>query len=79
MYLQGKKTEALRVLDSLKPQQLETVSVAACYGILLEATGNRAKAKKYLDLASKVQMLPEERKLIDSAKRGLEQSAAPKS
>jgi len=79
LYLQGKKTEALRVLDSLKPQQLETVSVAACYGILLEATGNRAKAKKYLDLASKVQMLPEERKLIDSAKRGLEQSAAPKS
>jgi tetratricopeptide (TPR) repeat protein len=79
LYRQGKKTEALKVLDRLDPPQLETASVAPCYGILLEATGNRAKAKKYLDLASKFQMLPEERQLIDSAKRDLDQTGTPKS
>jgi tetratricopeptide (TPR) repeat protein len=79
LYQQGKKTEALKVLDGLGPQQLESASVAPCYGILLAATGNRAKAKRYLDLASKVQMLPEERKLIDSARNDLDQTGTPKS
>jgi uncharacterized ubiquitin-like protein YukD len=73
------KTEALKVFDRLEPQQLETLSVAACYGILLEATGNRTKAKRYLDLASKAQMLPEERKLIDNAITDFDQTEAPKS
>jgi predicted Zn-dependent protease len=79
LFQQGKKTEALQVLDRLDPPQLETACVAPCYGILLEATGNHTKAKRYLDLASKIQMLPEERELVDSAKRELEQSGTPKS
>jgi len=79
LYLQGKKIEALKVLDRLDPPQLETASVAPCYGILLEATGNRSKAKKYLDLASRFPMLPEERQLIDNAKRELDQTGPPKS
>jgi predicted Zn-dependent protease len=79
LYQQGSNTEALKVLDRLKPQELDSVSVAACYGILLEATGDRTKAKRYLDLAAKTQMLPEERKLIESAKRDVDQGGAPKS
>jgi tetratricopeptide (TPR) repeat protein len=79
LYQQGKKTEALKVLDRLDPREIETATVAPCYGILLEATGNRLKAKRYLDLASKFQMLPEERKLIDSAKRDLDHAGTPKS
>jgi predicted Zn-dependent protease len=79
LHQRGRNAEALKVFDRLQPQQLETVSVAACYGILLEATGNRTTAKRYLDLASKAQMLPEERKLIDSATMDLEQTEAPKS
>jgi tetratricopeptide (TPR) repeat protein len=79
LYQQGKKTEALKVLNCLDPRQLETASVAPCYSILLQATGNHKMAKKYLDLASKFQMLPEERKLIDSAKKDLDQTGTPKS
>jgi predicted Zn-dependent protease len=79
LYQQGKKTEALEVLDLLDPRELETALVAPFYGILLEATGNRMKARRYLDLASKFQILPEERKLIDSAKKDLDQTGTPKS
>jgi tetratricopeptide (TPR) repeat protein len=79
LYLHGKKTEALKVFDGLDSPLLETPYVAPCYGIVLEATGNRLKAKKYLDLALKVPMLPEERKLVESAQRNLDQTAPPKS
>jgi tetratricopeptide (TPR) repeat protein len=79
LYLQGKKTEACQVLERLDPQQLESAPVAPCYGLLLEASGDGRKAKKYLDLASKLQMLPEERKLIESARRSLDRGETPKS
>jgi hypothetical protein len=46
---------------------------------VLEATGNRLKAKKYLDLALKAPMLPEERKLVESAQRKLDLNEPPKS
>ncbi len=79
LHQQGKNAEALKVLDGLDPQLLETAYVAPCYGIVLEATGNHIKAKKFLDLASKFPMLPEELALIESAKRKLDQPAPPKS
>jgi predicted Zn-dependent protease len=79
LYQQGKKTEALKVLNQLDPQQLETASVAPAIGILLEATGDRQKAKRYLELASRFQMLPEERKLIDGARSSLDHAGTPRS
>ena len=79
LYQQGKIAEALKVLDLLDPRQLETASVAPCYGLLLEATGNRMEAKRYLDLALKFQLLPEERKLVDNARRDVEQTGTPRS
>jgi predicted Zn-dependent protease len=79
LYRQGKTNEARQVLERLDPQQLESAAVAPCYGLLLEASGNGTKAKKYLDLASKLQMLPEERKLIEGARRSLDQGERPKS
>ncbi len=79
LYLHGKKTDALKVLDRLDAQQLETAAVAPCYGLVLKALGDRVKAKKYLDLASKFAMLPEERKFIDAARNDLDQAIIPKS
>ena len=79
LYRQGMKAEAVKVLDRLEPRQLETVSVAPWYGILLEANGNRATAKRYLEAALKARMLPEEQKLVDSAVSNLAQTGAPKS
>ncbi len=63
--LQHKTAQALSVFERLKPQELEDPSIAAYYGIILRASGNRAKAKRFLELGAKTRLLPEERRLID--------------
>jgi Flp pilus assembly protein TadD len=70
LHLQKKDAEALKVIEQLKPQELQNPSIAGYYGLILKATGNGAKAKTYLELASKDPLLPEERKLFDRAKAG---------
>jgi len=68
LYVQEKSAEALKTLEQLQPEQLEKFSVCGCYGMVLKATGNGDKAKKYLDLAAKAPLLPEERKLVEKAR-----------
>ena len=57
-------------MQQLPPKALETPSIAGYYGLILRATGSPAKAKVYLEWASKGKMLPEEKKLFDRAKTG---------
>ena len=71
LHLQNKDAEALKILESLKPAELENPSIAGGYGLVLQASGNRAKARKYLEIGSKAAMLPEERKLIEKASADL--------
>ena len=71
LHLREKNDNALRVLEKLTPQQLEDPAVAGYYGVVLRATGNGQKAKKYLDLAVKGRLLPEERKLLEKAGAGI--------
>ena len=71
LHLQKKDPEARKVLEKLNAQELAQPSVAGYYGIVLEATGDRVKARKYLDLTSNAHVLPEERKLFDQARAGL--------
>ena len=71
LQLQEKNAEALKVIERLTPQELETPSLAGYYGLILKATGNSVKAKAYLETASKAQLLPEERKLFDKARAGI--------
>jgi tetratricopeptide (TPR) repeat protein len=71
LYLQGKNAEALQAMKTLKPQELQDPSISGYYGLILKATGDRAKARVYLDWAAKGQLLPEEKKLFDQAKTGL--------
>jgi Flp pilus assembly protein TadD len=71
LHVQKKDAEALKVIEQLKPQELQNPSIAGYYGLILKATGNVAKAKTCLELASKGTLLPEERKLFDRAKAGL--------
>jgi Flp pilus assembly protein TadD len=71
LYVQGKKTEALKVIEQLKPRDLENPSIAGYYGLILKATGNPTKAKAYLELTGKAPLLPEEKKLFDRAKAGM--------
>jgi tetratricopeptide (TPR) repeat protein len=71
LHLQKKDAEALKVIQQLKPQELQNPANAGYYGLILKATGDRAKARVYLDWAAKGQLLPEEKKLFDQAKVGL--------
>lgn len=70
LHLQEKKAEALRVMEQLKPAELEMPTVSGYYGLLLKASGDAAKAKKFLEISSKAPLLPEEKKLFDKAKTG---------
>jgi Tfp pilus assembly protein PilF len=70
LYLQGKSGEALKVMRQLKPQDLESPSIAGYYGLILKATSSGAEARIYLDWTSKAALLPEERKLFAQARAG---------
>jgi predicted Zn-dependent protease len=70
LYLQGKSAEALKVMQRLKPRDLDSPDRAGYYGLILKKMGSNAEAKNYLDLSSKARLLPEERTLFDRAKIG---------
>lgn len=67
LFRQEKVSEALELIQKLEPEELERPSIAAYYGVFLQATGNSEKAKKYFDIAAKTTLLPEERKLVERA------------
>jgi len=70
LLVQHQAGEALKVMDQLTPAELQRPSIAAYYGLILQANGQREKAKKYFDLAAKAKLLPEEQKLFDRARAG---------
>jgi len=71
LHLRGETAEGLAVLQKLKPESLEDSSVALYYGVLLSASGQAAQARKYLDLAQPAKLLPEEKQLLETARKGL--------
>jgi len=69
LHLQGKTGEGIKLLQKLKPEELQKPAVATYYGVLLAAAGQMEKAKSYLDIAARSpQLLPEEKKLIAGAR-----------
>jgi tetratricopeptide (TPR) repeat protein len=64
LHLQGKTSDALKLMSSLPPSELEVPEVAAYYGILLAAAGEPEKARKYLAMAERAQILPQDKKLL---------------
>jgi len=68
LHLQGKTAEALRMLETLPEKELQRPSVAAYYAILLSAAGQQEKARPFVELAEKGQLLPEEKRLLDTAR-----------
>src|SRR5262249_27869605 len=49
LYCQGKKAEAMKLLEGLKGEQLEEPGVAAYYGVILAGAGEQSKARHYLE------------------------------
>ncbi|MDR3412354.1 MAG: hypothetical protein P4L87_15680 [Formivibrio sp.] len=70
LHLQNKDGEALKVIERLSPQKLQDPSIAGYYSLILQATGNKQKARTYMDLAFKGTLLPEEKKIFERAKAG---------
>jgi tetratricopeptide (TPR) repeat protein len=67
LHLQGQTKEGLAALAKLKAEALETPSVALYYGLLLAETGETNKAVKYLSIAKRSDLLPEEKALAAEA------------
>jgi Flp pilus assembly protein TadD len=63
LQLQGKNAEALALFEQLKPEQRIDPSTAVYYGVVLAAKGDRDRAREILQSATRISMLPEERKL----------------
>jgi predicted Zn-dependent protease len=68
LHLQNRSAQALKVFERLKPDQLEQTPVALYYAVVLQATGNGERARQYLDIAARIKLLPEERKLLLQAR-----------
>ena len=63
---QGNPKDAVRLMNSLSPDQLNDPTISAYYGIFLAANGDK-KARIYLDFGKQANLLPEERALIEKA------------
>lgn len=58
---------ALQAFEALTPEQLGTPSIAAYYGIILAAAGQKDRAREYLERGEKAFLLPEEKALLTKA------------
>jgi Flp pilus assembly protein TadD len=71
LYAKGDIEGALQTMDKLTPEQLRDPSLAAYYGVILGAAGQKEKAREYLLRASEAKLLPEEKALIAKSESGL--------
>jgi predicted Zn-dependent protease len=71
LYVQKRNAEALKVLEKLRPQELQKPSISGYYGLILKATGDLKRAQHCLEAASKAPLLPEERQLFSRALVGV--------
>jgi len=69
LHQQGQTTMGIKALAALPEVQLEIPGIAVYYGVLLASAGETNKAKKYLDIAAAAPLLPEERELVQVARR----------
>jgi Flp pilus assembly protein TadD len=67
LYTQGQYAQALQAFQNVKEEDLRVPAVAAYYGIVLMANGDKSKAREFLDAGQKATLLPEERALVSQA------------
>jgi len=73
LHVAGDSKKALALLETLTPEQLREPNVAAYYGVFLAAAGDQTRAAEYLDLGEKANLLPQEKALMEKARRSLAQ------
>jgi hypothetical protein len=67
LFTQQLPDQAVKVMNTLSPDDVKRPEVAAYYGIMLAGAGARDKAQPYLELGKTAKLLPEEKKLLDEA------------
>jgi hypothetical protein len=73
LHAQGEAKKAAKVMEALTPEQLRQPEIAAYYGIILAAAGDHARAAEFLDLSEAASLLPQEKALVEKARRSLAQ------
>lgn len=68
LHFQHQTARAIQIMESIPANNLENPVIATWYGFLLSEGGHRERARKYLQLAEKARLLPEERRLLDKAR-----------
>jgi tetratricopeptide (TPR) repeat protein len=71
LFTEGKTSEALREMETLKETQLRHPVIAAYYFVMLVENGRMERAHSFLSAANKAQLLPEEQQLLTTATRKL--------
>ena len=71
LHTQGDTKKALKIFSEMSPAELRQPEIAAYYGIILAASGDLERAAEFLDLGEKAGLLPEEKALMDRARRTL--------
>jgi lipopolysaccharide biosynthesis regulator YciM len=67
LHTRGETEQALQAMEALTPEQLQAPSIAAYYGIILAAAGQKEKAREYLERGAQTFLLPEEKALLAKA------------
>jgi predicted Zn-dependent protease len=72
LYEKGDVNGALSAMNKLPADQLRDPSLAAYYAIFLAATGDKAKAREYLEQGKQANLLPEEKALVERSEATLQ-------
>ncbi len=70
LLVQGRRDDAVKAFAGVNRSALEQPSIALYYALVL-GTNSPADARRYLDLAAKGKLLPEEKALLDNARNKL--------
>ncbi len=72
LHLRLQDKEALALMNSLKPEELRSPSVAGYYAIILLANQRKEEAAEFLELVRDAPLFREERNLFDQTRRALD-------
>ena len=73
LHTAGDSKKALKIFETLTQEQLHKPEIAAYYGVILAAAGDQSRAAEFLDIGEKAKLLPQEKALIEKARRSLAQ------
>jgi Flp pilus assembly protein TadD len=69
--LQKKNSDAVKVLETMKPEYLKIPAIAAYYGVIQAQAGHKEVARDCIARAETAKLLPEEKEMIRLAKASL--------